>query len=139
MEQKLAIYRYSDEELENILDAFSEFEYSLGQDVDYCNDIYDFMLSQDLASPRGGRDIVLPPMQRKGYQAAYEEYKRSKLSFKVLMLHNKFIEEINQRYFKWREIVIHVFEIPLEEVPLYLNSGDSWVRFFSRIRLEYGK
>jgi hypothetical protein len=36
------------------------------------------------------------------------------------------------------DIVIHIMELPMEEVPLYVNSGDDIVAFISKWRLVQG-
>jgi hypothetical protein len=95
MEQKLAIYRYSNVELVNLIEKYSQYTDFVG-------------------------------------------YKRSGMPFQVLS-YAPVDGSISKKYFKWREILIHILEMPLRDIPLYVNSKEPWASFFSKWRLERGK
>ena len=130
MEQALAIHRYNDQEIEDMLVQYEEYD-----DEALLTEIRTFLLS---GSTKRCYDGTVPPSERKAYVNHYLKYRESDMPFTVLM-YDSFDDSICRKYFRWREILIHILEIPMSEVPLYLNSEDSIVKFFSRWRLKIGK
>ena len=143
MSKNLFINRWSDKEIKALIKYYDEAQDDKDFEVfDWREDLKSLLLThgKSLSRKRGREGKIVPPEERLDYIKSYEDYKKraEKLPFEVLM-RDSFDAEVCTQYFRWKDIFIHVLEVPIEEIPLYINSKDSMVSFFARYRLKAGK
>lgn len=134
-----AVYRYSEEELISLV---SKYDNVLGEDLD-CKTSED--LRNMLLAGYGKRSYLstypVDPDKRKFYQKAYEGYQErveGGIPFDILKKCT-YDGNVEKKYFRSDDIIVHMLEAPFEDMPLYINSKENYASFFSKWRLEIGK
>ena len=136
----LFIDRWTDDEILGLIKAYEDSEFD--ETFDWKEDLRTLLLSPGKRGARdwAGPDKIAPPAERRDYHKASAEYLKRKeyMPFEILK-ESAFNAKVCEQYFRWKDIFIHVLEIPLAEVPMYIQSEDIMVRFFSHQRLQVGK
>jgi hypothetical protein len=82
---------------------------------------------------------------KRNYEINYKEYREfleAHPNFPIMMRMDDIAlsaKDYHVLYEKLYILLIHMLEIPLEEVPLYVNSAFNEVKVFSLFRLEKGR
>jgi hypothetical protein len=139
-EKLLFIDRYSDLEIESLIKSYdSTLSKSIRRgDAVSTEELSNFLLRGERRRLRIQDGARVPTRSRYDFRKSFEEYIKSDMPFHVLK-ESDFNVDICRKYFRWRHMVMHVLEMPMSELPLYLNSESKEIAFLAKWRLKSGK
>ena len=136
---EIATHRYSNDEIHYMLDKYAG---TLGKKEDFKSlEELTTLMFTGWGARRHNRELIAEPENRKHYLLALEGYKErveSGMPFNILKAIT-YDSNVEKKYFRSDDIIVHMLEAPFEEMPLYINSKEGYAAFFSKWRMEIGK